>query len=159
MDKELPLIISEMLIKQDETTSQIKEVASQVKEVVTQVEEVTTQVKEVVTHLNTVTIQLNELTTHVSVLTTHFNILTTQVNGLNSEVKETNTILRDFMGMSVKQWEQQHIFNEAIVNQLKEIKITLADFAQLESRLKAVEERESKLESRIANIERMLKAS
>jgi hypothetical protein len=70
MDRELALIISEMLIKQDETTEQIK---------------------------------------------------------------ETNSILKDFMGISVKQWEQQQIFNERIVDglkevngELKEIKVTLS---------------------------------
>jgi len=59
MDKELALIMSEMLIKQDETTAQIT---------------------------------------------------------------ETNNILKDFMGLSVKQWEQQQIFNETIITELKEIR-------------------------------------
>jgi len=61
MDKELALIISEMLIKQDETTAQIKETTAQ--------------------------------------------------------IKETNSILTDFMGMSVKQWEQQQIFNELMIGE------------------------------------------
>jgi hypothetical protein len=117
MDKEIALIIAEMLIKQDETTEQVKEVA--------------TQVKEVITH----------------------------VNGITIEVKETNSILRDFMGISVKQWEQQQTFNEVIITQLKEIKEVLSTLAQLDARLKAVEERESRFESRLANIEKLLKAS
>lgn len=96
MDKELALIISEMLIKQDETTAQIK---------------------------------------------------------------ETNSILRDFMGISVKQWEQQQTFNELMIGELKNIKDVLTTLAQVDTRLKAIEERESKFESRLANIEKLLKAS
>jgi hypothetical protein len=110
MDKEIALIIAEMLIKQDETTGQVKEVVS-------------------------------------------------RVDGLTAEVKETNNILRDFMSISVKQWEQQQIFNETIVTQLRDIKDVLSTLAQLDSRLKAVEDRESKFEARLANIERLLKAS
>src|ERR1700741_1574200 len=74
MDKELALIISEMLIKQDETTSQIKET--------------------------------------------------------NSHVKETNNILRDFMELSVKHWEQQQTFNEILANELRNIKDVLSTLAQ-----------------------------
>ena len=96
MDKEIALILAEMLIKQDETTEQ---------------------------------------------------------------VKETNNILRDFMGVAVKQWEQQQTFNEAMVTQLKEIKEFLSATALLEARLKAVEERESRFETRLTNIEKLLKAS
>jgi len=103
MDKDIALVISEMLIKQDETTGQIK---------------------------------------------------------------ETNNILRDFMGMSIKQWEQQQTFNEIFATELKEIKGDVSTIkkdvsalVQLESRIKAMEEREAKLESRVANIERLLKAS
>ena len=50
-------------------------------------------------------------------------------------------------------------FNETIVTQLREIKDVLSTLAQLDSRLKAVEERESKFEARLADIERLLKAS
>jgi hypothetical protein len=96
MDKEVALIISEMLIKQDETTAQIK---------------------------------------------------------------ETNSILKDFMGISVKQWEQQQTFNELMIGELKNIKDVLSTMAQVDNRLKAIEERESKFESRLANIEKLLKAS
>jgi len=117
MDKELALIIAEMLIKQDDTTSQVKEVTVQLKDVVAQVNEVATL------------------------------------------QKETNSILRDFMGISVKQWEQQQNFNEVIITQLREIKEVLSTLAQLDTRLKALEDRESKFESRLANIERLLKAS
>ena len=110
MDKELALIISEMPIKQDETTAQIKETNSQIK-------------------------------------------------GTNAQIKETNNILRDFMELSVKHWEQQQTFNEVLVNELKNIKEVLSTLAQLDSRLKALEERESRFESRLANIEKLLKAS
>ena len=106
-----------MLIKQDETTNQVKEVADQVKEV------------------------------------------TIHVDRIAVEVKETNSILREFMGVSVKQWEQQQIFNEVMVTQLKEIKEVLSSAAQLDTRVKALEERESRFEARLANIERLLKAS
>ena len=108
MDK--ALIIAEMLIKQDETTDQVKEVVI-------------------------------------------------KVNNLTSEVKETNSILRDFMGISVKQWEQQQNFNEAMVTQLKDIKEFLSTVTQLDTRVKALEEREGRVETRLANIEKLLKAS
>ena len=117
MDKEIALIIAEMLIKQDETTEQVKEVVNQV------------------------------------------NGLTIEVKGLSAGLKETNNILRDFMGVSVKQWEQQHVFNELMFNELKGVKEALLTLTQLDTRLRAVEERESKFESRLANIERLLKAS
>jgi hypothetical protein len=103
MDKDIALVLAEMLIKQDETTEQIK---------------------------------------------------------------ETNGILRDFMGMSIKQWEQQQHFNEMFATELKEIKGDVSTIkkdvsalVQLESRVKAMEEREAKFEMRLANIERLLKAS
>ncbi len=110
MDKEIALIIAEILIKQDETTAQVSNVA----------------------------IQINNVTT---------------------EVKETNSILKDFMAISVKQWEQQHKFNELIVSELKNIKEVLSALSQLETRLKAIEERENKFENRLANLEKLLKAS
>ncbi|MEX8546927.1 MAG: hypothetical protein V5804_04925 [Mucilaginibacter sp.] len=110
MDKELALIITEMLIKQDETTAEVKNVGE-------------------------------------------------RVDNVAIELKETNTILKDFMALSVKQWEQQYKFNEMIVVELKNIKDVLSTFSQLENRLKAVEERENKFESRLANIEKLLKAS
>ncbi|WP_299285587.1 hypothetical protein [uncultured Mucilaginibacter sp.] len=110
MDKELALIIAEMLIKQDETNAQVKNVGE-------------------------------------------------RVDNVALELKETNIILKDFMAISVKQWEQQHRFNETIVGELKSIKEVLSTFSQLENRLKAVEERENKFESRLANLEKLLKAS
>lgn len=117
MDKELALILAEILIKQDENTAQIKELNAQQKETNGALKET------------------------------------------NSALQETNNILKDFMGVSVKQWEQQQKFNEIIITELKEIKQTLSILAQLDTRLKAVEERESTFESRLANIERLLKAS
>ncbi len=121
MDKEFALIIAEMLIKQDETTAQLKNVAARV---------------------DTVAERVDNLAERVVV-----------------ELKESNGILKDFMALSVKQWEQQYKFNETIVGELKSIKEVLSTFSQLESRLKAVEERENKFESRLANIEKLLKAS
>jgi len=131
MDKEVALILAELLIKQDETTSQIKEVASEVKDVVK----------------------------HVNILTTAVNNLTISSNKTISVLNETNSILREFMGVSVKQWERQHAFNDSIVNEIKSIKEVVTNFVQLENRLKAVEERENKFELRLANIEKLLKAS
>lgn len=117
MDKELALIIAEMLIKQDETTAQLKTVSEGIK------------------------------------------IVSEDVKTVTTELKETNIILKDFMAISVKQWEQQHKFNELIVSELKNIKEVLSTLSQLETRLKAIEERENKFESRLANIEKLLKAS
>ena len=79
MDKELALIIAEMLIKQDETNAQVKNVGE-------------------------------------------------RVDNVALELKETNIILKDFMAMSVKQWEQQHKFNEMIVGELKSIREVLSTF-------------------------------
>ena len=90
MDKELALIIAEMLIKQDETTAQLKEHNQLIKE------------------------------TNNSIKETNNSLTET-----NNFLKETNDILKEFMGISVKQWEQQHVFNEIIAGELKEIKNTL----------------------------------
>lgn len=152
MDKELALIIAEMLIKQDETTAQLKEVSIQVKEVTTHVKEVTTQVKEVVTEVKDVVSYLNQITDQG-------NRLISQVNGVTTAIQETNSILKDFMAISVKQWDQQQIFNEAMIFQLKEVKEVLIILAQVDTRLKALEEREGKFENRLSNIEKLLKAS
>lgn len=35
------------------------------------------------------------------------------------EIKETNSILNEFMGVSVKQWEQQQKFNERFFEKLE----------------------------------------
>jgi len=43
MDKELALIIAEMLIKQDETTTQLKEVVTEVKDIVVYLNQLTDQ--------------------------------------------------------------------------------------------------------------------
>lgn len=117
MDKELALLLAEMLIKQDENTDQIK------------------------------------------LLTDHARYTNDQLNVLTDHSLETNNILREFMSVSVKQWEQQHAFNEMFVTELRSIKDLLSTLTQIEARLKAIEERESKFESRLAHIEKMLKAS
>ena len=97
MDKELALIIAEMLIKQDETTAQLKEHNQLIKETNNSIKETNNSIKE----------------TNNSLTET------------NNFLKETNDILKEFMGISVKQWEQQHVFNEIIAGELKEIKNTL----------------------------------
>lgn len=81
MDKELALTISEMLIKQDETTLQVSNVVNQ--------------------------------------------------------IQETNSILRDFMGISVKQWEEQHKFNEVLIGEVREIKDAVKTFSQIDARVKS----------------------
>lgn len=86
-------------------------------------------------------------------------LLIAEVKNVAEEVKETNSILKDFMGISVKQWEQQQKFNEVIITQLKEVKEALSTLSQLDTRLKVIEERENKFESRLANIEKLLQAS
>lgn len=56
------------------------------------------------------------------------NNLEAGINNLEAEIKETNTLLKDFMAISIKQWEQQHKFNELIVAELKGIKDVLSTF-------------------------------
>ena len=60
-----------------------------------------------------------------------FALLIAALKNLKTEVRETNTILKDFMAMSIKQWEQQHKFNELIVGELKSIKEMLSTLSQL----------------------------
>lgn len=145
MDKELALIIAEILIKQDETTAQLKSVAARVDNVVAEVNNVVVGVDNVAVGVNNVVVGVNKVAV--------------EVNNVVVGVKETNSILKDFMSISVKQWEQQHKFNEIIVGELKGIKEVLSILSQLETRLKAIEERETKFENRLANIEKLLKAS
>lgn len=38
-----------------------------------------------------------------------------------AEIKTTNDILKEFMGVSVKQWEQQQKFNEKFFDKLEKI--------------------------------------
>ena len=38
-----------------------------------------------------------------------------------AEIKKTNDILKEFMGFSVKQWEQQQKFNEKLFDKLEKI--------------------------------------
>lgn len=41
-----------------------------------------------------------------------------RMNEMVERVAETNTILKEFMGVSIKQWEKQHKFNEHLFNKL-----------------------------------------
>ncbi len=72
-----------------------------------------------------------------------------------SEIKETNSILKEFMGVSVKQWEQQQKFNERFFEKLEKIEKVLETLSLLEERVKHLES----LEQRLVKIENLLKAS
>ena len=39
----------------------------------------------------------------------------------NNGIRETNNILKEFMGVSIKQWEEQQKFNERLFNKLEGI--------------------------------------
>lgn len=54
-------------------------------------------------------------------------------------IGETNSILKEFMGVSIKQWEEQQKFNERIFNKLEGIEKQLEKIADLEDRVKRIE--------------------
>ena len=145
MDKDIALLLAEMLIKQDENTDQIKLLTDHARYTNDQ--------------LKVLTVHAIETSNQISVLTDHAQEMTSNIRETNNQIRETNNILREFMGVSVKQWEQQHAFNEIFSTELRSIKDLLSTLTQIEARLKAIEERESKFESRLAHIEKMLKAS
>ena len=57
----------------------------------------------------------------------------------NNGISETNSILKDFMGVSIKQWEEQQKFNERLFNKLEGIEKQLEKIADLEDRVKRIE--------------------
>jgi len=67
----------------------------------------------------------------------------------------TNEILEEFMGISVKQWEQQTKFNDRFFDKLERLEKILEKLILLEDRIKHLED----LEERVSKIERLLKAS
>jgi len=54
-------------------------------------------------------------------------------------IGETNNILKEFMGVSIKQWDEQQKFNERIFNKLDGIEKQLEKIADLEDRVKRIE--------------------
>ena len=65
----------------------------------------------------------------------HSELIAATNNGIN----ETNTILKEFMGVSIKQWEEQQKFNGRIFNKLDGIEKQLEKIADLEDRVKRIE--------------------
>ena len=54
----------------------------------------------------------------------HSELIAATNNGIN----ETNTILKEFMGVSIKQWDEQQKCNERIFNKLDGIEKQLKKF-------------------------------
>nr|MBC7613116.1 hypothetical protein [Pseudopedobacter sp.] len=72
----------------------------------------------------------------------HSELIGETNNGIketNSQLVETNSILKEFMGVSIKQWEEQQKFNERIFNKLEGIEKQLEKIADLEDRVKRIE--------------------
>ena len=72
----------------------------------------------------------------------HSELIVETNNGIketNSQLGETNSILKEFMGVSIKQWEEQQKFNERIFNKLDGIEKQLEKIADLEDRVKRIE--------------------
>lgn len=65
----------------------------------------------------------------------------------NQKIEQTNNILKDFMEISIKQWNEQHRFNEKLFEKL-------TDLVKFEDRIKHLEA----LETRVEKIEKILKA-
>ncbi|MET4082071.1 ABC-type Fe3+-citrate transport system substrate-binding protein [Pedobacter sp. UYP30] len=78
-----------------------------------------------------------------------------RIKGTAEKINETNEILREFMAVSVKRWDQQQRFNEKFFEKLGNIEKWMEKMSLLEDRVKHLES----LEDRLLRIEKLLKAS
>ena len=72
----------------------------------------------------------------------HSELIVATNNGImetNNRLGETNNLLKEFMSVSIKQWEEQQKFNERIFNKLDGIEKQLEKIADLEDRVKRIE--------------------
>ena len=99
-DKDLLVVISEMLRKQDQQAEKLDEHSR-----------ILNQHSEI----------LNE---HTVILKNHTQILNKQIDISNKQttlIIETNSTLKEFMNVSIQQFQQQQDFNERFLNKLDEI--------------------------------------
>lgn len=57
----------------------------------------------------------------------------------NNRIMETNNILKEFMGVSIKQWDEQQKFNERLYVKVDGIEKQIVKIADLEDRVKRIE--------------------
>ena len=72
--------------------------------------------------------------TNTSLIETNSRIMET-----NDRIMETNDILKEFMGVSIKQWDEQHKFNERLYTKVDSIEKQIIKLADLEDRVKRIE--------------------
>ena len=63
----------------------------------------------------------------------------TRISETNSRLMETNDILKEFMGVSIKQWDEQQKFNERLYDKVDDIEKQIIKLADLEDRVKRIE--------------------
>jgi len=110
-DKDLLVVISEMLQKQD----QHSEILNKQSEILNKHSEI--------------------LNGHTEILNGHTKILEKQAEAL----EVVSTTLSNFMDVSIKQFDQQQVFNEKIVNRLESIEKLLTHVVDMDERLKRLE--------------------
>ena len=117
-DKDLLVVISEMLRKQD----QHSEILNKQSEILNKHSEI----------LNTHT---EILSNHTEILNGHTKILEKQAETLEA----VSSTLSNFMNVSIKQFEQQQVFNEKVINRLESIEKLLTYLVDMDERLKRLE--------------------
>lgn len=138
MDKDILAVIAEMLKKQDQTNDTLNAFMGAA----------TTYAKGTNERLDGINEHLGGIDERLGGIDDQLVNINDRLGGINERLVETNTILRDFTSISVKQWEQQHLFNEHIHNKVDKM-------SSFEARIKHLEE----MEERLIKIERLLKAS
>lgn len=58
---------------------------------------------------------------------------------INTSLNDTNDILKEFMGVSIKQWDEQQKFNERLYVKVDGIEKQIVKIADLEDRVKRIE--------------------
>jgi methyl-accepting chemotaxis protein len=66
-------------------------------------------------------------------------VLGAKIDGVSERLESTNSILKDFMSVSIKQWEEQQKFNERLYTRVEGIEKHLEKIADLEDRVKRIE--------------------
>ncbi len=65
--------------------------------------------------------------------------LVVRADRTNENLLETNNILKDFMSLSIKQWEEQQKFNERLYTKVEGMEKHLEKISDLEDRVKRIE--------------------
>jgi tRNA(Phe) wybutosine-synthesizing methylase Tyw3 len=110
-DKDLLEVLSEMFRKQDQQSELIGVTNTRIMEI------------------NASLVEIN-----TSIVETNTRILET-----NNRILETNDILKEFMGVSIKQWDEQQKFNERLYDKVDGIEKQIVKISDLEDRIKRIE--------------------